>query len=144
MPSLEIGGIRFPPTELFGTTIYIDGPEDEAQKLVHKARSSFLPLCYTSHYIYGLALAKVRGVGVYRRVGAVEILLRETYHINETSDFGYVEIDQQLESALLSLDPTVRDVEDDQGSTDEMKWDMVALKLLHLIQNQKHMQIFIQ
>jgi hypothetical protein len=135
MSSFKTGGFCFPLMDPFGATINLDGPEDEVQKLVLGATLLWLPLLATSHCIYGLVLAKIRGVHVHRRVGTVEI--------PTTESFPSVENDHDVEETIPSLDRARKHAEEGEDPFDTTKWNMTALKLVHHINQRRRLETFI-
>jgi len=100
MFSFETGGFRFSLMDPFGPTIILDCPEYEAQRLVLRSRLLLLPLLAPPYCIYGLVLAKIRGVRVHRRVGMVEIPTMKSFSSDEISHFEYVENDHEVEDIM--------------------------------------------
>jgi hypothetical protein len=97
------------------TSIDFDGAEKEAQELVRKARVSFLPLFAIPRMLHGIVLSKIRGIRTYRRLGVVEIALKNSIGAGDRTE--------GLESVP------------------EMPWNETAVGLLRHIREQQYLDI---
>ncbi|KAF2470971.1 uncharacterized protein BDR25DRAFT_354895 [Lindgomyces ingoldianus] len=121
MLSFETASVRFSLECPFGAQINLDRPEDEIRKMGHKSGILLLPLLATPRCIFGLVLAKARGVGMYRRVGTIEIPTVESLNPGENTLW----------------EPLEEPAANGQNMLDSIKWNTTALKLVYQIDELK-------
>jgi hypothetical protein len=144
MCSFKTAKFRFPLAESFGATITLDGPEEEVQDLVHKSKIFWLPLVATSQCIYGLVLARVRGISKFRRVGAIEIPMVESF--SQTSSEISVPDQRERNKAEETTQPRKPEAgpaDQGQDPLSDTKWNMTALGLAYHIDALKRSRISI-
>ncbi|KAH8753064.1 heterokaryon incompatibility protein-domain-containing protein [Diaporthe sp. PMI_573] len=75
----SLAGFQFSTTKgRLRSTIYLECYEDISCPPLYPRNIFFLPLFCMTHSLYGIVLQKVRGIGEYRRIGAVNVTLMAT------------------------------------------------------------------
>jgi hypothetical protein len=76
---ISIAGFQFSTTEeRLRSTICLERYEDISCPPPYPGKIFFLPLFCMTHSLHGIVLQKVRGIGEYRRIGAVKVALMAT------------------------------------------------------------------
>lgn len=95
------------------STLYLECCEDISCPSLHVRKMFFLPLFCMTHSLYGIILQNVRGIGEYRRIGAVNVALMATTNgtIDDRSNESISQRRTQPQSVVLSSEcGQVRDV----------------------------------
>lgn len=101
----SLAGFQFSTTkDHLRSTIYLERCEDISCPPLHPGEMLFLPLFCMTHFLYGIVLQKVRGIGEYRRIGAVNVALMATTDgaVDERGEDGISQRRAQPQSAVLS------------------------------------------
>jgi hypothetical protein len=135
MVSFATAGFRTRLGDVFGAEIHLDGPDERAQELGSRSRVYWIPLFASTECLYGIVLAKVRGIHAYRRIGALEIPIIEAYTSDEVTNSngrgGQIIGDIPSERSAMDAAVSERDFDFNQ------KWNMLVLQLVYRIDKLK-------
>ena len=144
--SIEVIGLSFPTEEEDGidsqcSFLHLECSVDEAMVLARQGKTLLLPLLVTAYWFYGIALAKIRGLGAHRRLGAFRLALMRDRITKDTPHIGTDgEGRRSTKNSRSQRDPWIIDQRPEQSSQDgpnEVSWNQDTLKLMYHIRDKQ-------
>lgn len=112
--------------------------------LARHGKALLLPLFVTGYFLYCIALAKVRGVGAHRRIGAVQLALMRDSIPNDTPHIGTGEQGgRKTKNTPSQRDPWIKDKRPGQPSQDgpsKIFWNQDTLKLMYNVRDKQRVR----
>ena len=145
--SVEVIGLSFPTEEEYGidsqcSFLHLECSVDEAMVLARQGKTLLLPLFVTAYWFYGIALAKIRGLGAHRRLGAFRLALMRDKITKDTPHILGMDVQgrRSTKNSRSQRDPWIIDQRPEQSSQDgpsEVSWNQDTLKLMYNIRDKQ-------
>lgn len=130
MRSFETEGFKASLDEPFGAELSLDGSDDEARKLSGRSRLHWIPLFGNTQNLYGIVVAKTRGIHAYRRIGVLHIPVMKSYGVEETAN------GDEIQDHIAQSTPNEAPMKASDDAASE-NWDMLAFQLVGRIDKLK-------
>ena len=144
--SVEVIGLSFPTVDEDDihsqcSFLNLEGSIDEAALLARQGKALLVPLFVTAYFFYGVALAKIRGLGAHRRIGVLRLALmrdrisKDTLHMDTDG-----QVRRSIKNSRSKRDPWIIDRRSEQLTQygpSKVSWNQDTLKLMYNIRDKQ-------